>query len=124
MASVHVPCLPHGLDAHSSMSIAHLGETGPLSQGVQEGRQALRTRHHIHGMEVHRKRPRGVQVNPLNPVFVSPRCGPRAPPPAPLPALMFFASAAWPVLSYQDRIACDSVMSGHFTMLDSPRRRR
>jgi hypothetical protein len=36
----------------------HLGETGPLSQGVQARRNALRTRH-INGMEVHRKRPRG-----------------------------------------------------------------
>jgi hypothetical protein len=37
---------------------AHLGETGPLSQGVQVGRKALRIRH-INGMEVRRKRPRG-----------------------------------------------------------------
>ena len=37
---------------------AYLGETGLLSQGVQEGRQALRILH-IHSMEVHRKRPRG-----------------------------------------------------------------
>ena len=35
-----------------------LGATGPLSQGVQEGRQALKIRH-IDGMEVRRKRPRG-----------------------------------------------------------------
>jgi hypothetical protein len=35
----------------------HLGETGPLSKGVQEGRQALRILH-IHGMVVHGKRPR------------------------------------------------------------------
>jgi hypothetical protein len=37
---------------------ADLGETGPLSQGVHEGRQALRTLH-MHGVELHRKRPRG-----------------------------------------------------------------
>ena len=46
-----------------------LGETGPLSQGVQAGRQALRIRH-VHGME---EEAQGVQVNPLNPVCVSPR---------------------------------------------------
>jgi hypothetical protein len=38
-----------------------LGETGPLRQGVQEGRQALRILHihALHGVEVHRKRPMG-----------------------------------------------------------------
>ena len=35
-----------------------LGETGPLSQGVQAGRKALRIRH-INRMEVRKKRPRG-----------------------------------------------------------------
>ena len=35
-----------------------LGETGPLSQGVQVGRKALRIRH-INGMKVCKKRPRG-----------------------------------------------------------------
>ena len=35
-----------------------LGETGPLSQGVQAGRKALRIRH-IDCMEVRKKRPRG-----------------------------------------------------------------
>ena len=56
----------------------HLGETGPLSQGVQAGTKALRTRH-INGMEVRKKRSRGfkreaqgVQVSPLNPLCVSP----------------------------------------------------
>jgi hypothetical protein len=34
------------------------GETGSLSQGVQEGRKALSILH-IHGMETCRKRPRG-----------------------------------------------------------------
>jgi hypothetical protein len=34
------------------------GETGPLSQGVQAGRKALII-HHVHGVGVHRKRPRG-----------------------------------------------------------------
>ena len=36
----------------------HLGETGPLSQGVQAGRKALRTLH-INGMDVRKKMPRG-----------------------------------------------------------------
>jgi hypothetical protein len=36
------------------------GGTGPLSQGVQEGRQAPRNLH-IHAVEVHRQRPRGFQ---------------------------------------------------------------
>ena len=49
----------------------HLGETGPLSQGVQARRKALRRRP-IHGMEARQKRPRGVQVSPLNPLSVSP----------------------------------------------------
>jgi hypothetical protein len=35
-----------------------LGETGPLSQGVQAGRKALII-YHINGMEVRKKRPRG-----------------------------------------------------------------
>jgi hypothetical protein len=57
---------------------AGLGETGPLSQGVQAGRNALRIRY-INGMEVHKKRPRGfkkeaqgVQVSPLNPLSIYP----------------------------------------------------
>jgi hypothetical protein len=36
----------------------NLGETGPLSQGVQAGRKALRIRH-LNGVEVRKKRPRG-----------------------------------------------------------------
>ena len=59
-------------------SSTSLGETGPLSQGVQARRKALRIPH-IHGMEVRKKRPRGfkkeaqgVQVSPLNPLSVSP----------------------------------------------------
>jgi hypothetical protein len=36
----------------------HLGETGPLSQGVQAGRKALRKRR-TNGMEVRKKRLRG-----------------------------------------------------------------
>ena len=36
----------------------NLGETGPLSQGVQEGGKALRMRY-INGMEVCKQRPRG-----------------------------------------------------------------
>ena len=62
---------------HSPRS-RYLGETGPLSQGVQARRKALRI-HHIKGMEVRKKRPRGfkkeaqeVQVSPLNPLFVAP----------------------------------------------------
>ena len=35
-----------------------LEETGPLSQGVQAGRKAIRLRR-IDGMEVRKKRPRG-----------------------------------------------------------------
>ena len=42
--------------------VTELGETGPLSQGVQAGKKALRIRH-INGMEVRKKvrkkRPRG-----------------------------------------------------------------
>jgi hypothetical protein len=41
----------------------HLGEAGPLSQGVQAGRQALRIRY-INGMEVRKKRPRGFKKRP------------------------------------------------------------
>jgi hypothetical protein len=40
-----------------------LGETGPLSQGVQAGRKALRIRH-INGMEVRKKMPRGFKKRP------------------------------------------------------------
>ena len=39
------------------------GETGPLSQGVQAGRKALRTRH-INGVKVRKKRPRGSRTRP------------------------------------------------------------
>ena len=55
----------------------YLGETGPLSQGFQARRKALRMRH-INSMEVRKKRPRGfkkrpmgVQVSPLNPLSVA-----------------------------------------------------
>jgi hypothetical protein len=55
-----------------------LGETGPLSQGVQAGRKTLIIRY-MNGMEVRKKRPRGVkkeaegvQVSPLNPLSISP----------------------------------------------------
>ena len=40
-----------------------LGETGPLSQGVQARRKALRIRQ-INGMEVRKKRPRGFKRRP------------------------------------------------------------
>jgi hypothetical protein len=42
----------------SREGVRDLGETGPLSQGVQAGRKALII-HHINGMEVRKKRPRG-----------------------------------------------------------------
>jgi hypothetical protein len=55
-----------------------LRETGPLSQGVQARRKALRIRY-INSMEVRKKRPRGfkkeaqgVQVSPLSPLSVAP----------------------------------------------------
>jgi hypothetical protein len=55
-----------------------LGETDPLSQGVQAHRKALRICH-INGMEVRKKthlgvqeESQGVQVSPLNPLSVSP----------------------------------------------------
>ena len=58
--------------------VVDLGETGPLSQGVQARRKALRIRH-MNGMEARKKRPRGfkkeaqgVQVSPLNPLSVAP----------------------------------------------------
>jgi hypothetical protein len=40
-----------------------LGETGPLSQGVQARRKALRIRH-INGTEVRKQRPRGFKKRP------------------------------------------------------------
>jgi hypothetical protein len=40
-----------------------LGETGPLSQGVQARKKALRTRH-INGIKVRKKRPRGFKKKP------------------------------------------------------------
>jgi hypothetical protein len=40
-----------------------LGETGPLSQGVQARRKALSIRY-INGMEVRKKRPRGFKKRP------------------------------------------------------------
>ena len=42
----------------------HLGETGPLSQGVQAGRKALRTLPCINGVKVRKKRPRGFKKRP------------------------------------------------------------
>ena len=42
---------------------ARLGETGPLSQGVQARRKPLRIRH-MNGMEVRKKRPRGFKKRP------------------------------------------------------------
>jgi hypothetical protein len=40
-----------------------LGETGPLSPGVQAGRKALITRH-VNGIDVRKKRPRGLKRTP------------------------------------------------------------
>jgi hypothetical protein len=58
LLKTHRPSGLGGLDA----SAPDLGETRPLSQGVQAGSKALRIRH-IHGVkmrkEVRRKRPRG-----------------------------------------------------------------
>jgi hypothetical protein len=54
----------------------HLGETGPLSQGVQAGRKTLRIRY-INGM--------GVQVSPLNPLSVAPWLPPKMAPCWPRP---------------------------------------
>jgi hypothetical protein len=45
------------------MRCVNLGEAGPLSQGVQASRKALRKRH-INGMEVLKKRPRGFNKRP------------------------------------------------------------
>jgi hypothetical protein len=41
----------------------YLGETRPLSQGAQAGREALRTRH-VNGTEVRKKRPKGFKMRP------------------------------------------------------------
>ena len=40
-----------------------LGKTGPLRQGVQARKKALRTRH-INGIKVRKKRPRGFKKKP------------------------------------------------------------
>ena len=52
----------HGLLLHA-VEHRHLGETGPLSQGVQARRKALRIRY-INSMEVRKKRPRGFKKRP------------------------------------------------------------
>ena len=69
---------PWPWEVQTLSSNVYLGETGPLSQGVQACRKALRIRY-IHGMEVRRKWPRGfkkeaqgVQASPLNRLSVSP----------------------------------------------------
>ena len=49
--------MPQSKTAARRPNVEHLGETGPLSQGVQEGRKALRILY-IHGMEVRKKKPR------------------------------------------------------------------
>jgi hypothetical protein len=45
------------------LRLGDLGDTGPLSQGVQARRTALSIRH-INGMEVRKKRPRGFKKRP------------------------------------------------------------
>ena len=45
------------------IGITHLGETGPLSQGVQARKKALIIRY-INGMDVRKKRPRGFKKRP------------------------------------------------------------
>ena len=57
-------CLPLRFDPrHRAPAVQHLGETGPLSQGVQAGRKALRIRH-TNGTDVREKRPRGFKKRP------------------------------------------------------------
>jgi hypothetical protein len=65
--------------------LERLGETGPLNQGVQARRQALRTRH-INGVEVRKKRPmglkiqeeaQGIQANQVCTPYISPCRAPR-----------------------------------------------
>jgi hypothetical protein len=46
-----------------AMPALDLGETGPLSQGVQARRKAPRIRY-INGMEVRKKTPRGFKKRP------------------------------------------------------------
>jgi hypothetical protein len=65
---------PAGAGAALLTAGRHLGETGPLSQGVQEGRQAL-SLYSTHTVWRCIGRGPGVQVNPLNPVSVSPWLG-------------------------------------------------
>ena len=52
------PCLKQ-----PSTGPVYLGETGPLSQGVQARRKVLRIRH-INGMEVRKKRSGGFKKRP------------------------------------------------------------
>ena len=47
-----------GVEYFLSLILSYLGETGPLSQGVQAGENALRI-HQMTGVEVRKKRPRG-----------------------------------------------------------------
>ena len=54
---------PQAAQRQRLIVIQRLGETGPLSQGVQARRKTLRIRH-INGMEVRKKRPRGFKKRP------------------------------------------------------------
>ena len=54
----HVPGRQRALDHRPD-----LGETGPLRQGVQARKKALRTRH-INGRKARKKRPRGFKKKP------------------------------------------------------------
>jgi hypothetical protein len=58
-----------------SRSKSQPGRDRPAQPGVQAGGQALRTLH-THGVEVRKKRPRGGQVSPLDPLSCSPRSEP------------------------------------------------
>jgi hypothetical protein len=57
----NVPTPPPALERPKA--IPRLGETGPLSQGVQVRGKVLRIRH-INGVEVRKKRPRGFKKRP------------------------------------------------------------
>ena len=52
-----------GRSAAKSPIVWYLGETGPLSEGVQAGRKAFRIRY-INSMEVRKKRHRGFKKRP------------------------------------------------------------
>jgi hypothetical protein len=81
MSKTSVSFVHHHTKANSCVEFTtrtSLGETGPLSQGLQARRKAHRI-HCLNGMEVRKKMPRGlkkeaqgVQVSPLSPLSVAP----------------------------------------------------